>query len=266
MRDNHTFALCAYKESRYLGDAILSILNQTDKSNLIVTTATPNEFIEKTCKSYGVRLIVNNSKPGIGSDWNFAFDACDTDFVTVFHQDDLVDSRYTERLFNKAGEDFILAFTDYNEMREGALVKSNLLLLVKRLMLLPMLMPGAQSSIFIRRMILSMGCPICCPSVTFNKRLVGDMRFSLDFKCNLDWDYWERASKLKGRFVYVPEPLVVHRIHEESATTKLIGENIRGSEDMIMYKRFWNDSIASFIYSFYSLSQKSNNVSSDKKK
>ena len=44
---NHTFVICAYKESQYLEECIESIKKQNVKSNVIMTTSTPIEFIEK---------------------------------------------------------------------------------------------------------------------------------------------------------------------------------------------------------------------------
>ena len=38
----HTFAICAYKKSRYLENCILSLKKQTVTSNIIMVTSTPN--------------------------------------------------------------------------------------------------------------------------------------------------------------------------------------------------------------------------------
>ena len=43
---NHTFAVCAYKESKFLEECVLSLLSQTVKTNIIMATSTPNEYIE----------------------------------------------------------------------------------------------------------------------------------------------------------------------------------------------------------------------------
>ena len=42
---NHTFAICAYKESPYLQECIDSLKSQTIKSNIIICTSTPCEYI-----------------------------------------------------------------------------------------------------------------------------------------------------------------------------------------------------------------------------
>ena len=40
--NNHTFVVCAYKESPYLGECIESLLQQTKKSRILISTSTPN--------------------------------------------------------------------------------------------------------------------------------------------------------------------------------------------------------------------------------
>ena len=55
---NHTFAICAYKESRYLEKCIISLLKQNVKSNIIMATSTPNEYIEQMAEKYHIPLDV----------------------------------------------------------------------------------------------------------------------------------------------------------------------------------------------------------------
>ena len=262
----HMFAICAYGESPFLEDAIKSLLAQTKKSDIILSTATPNRFISSICEKYSIPVFVTNSRPGIGPDWNFAMKSAESDFVTLCHQDDIVNEKYVESVLSAINSDTIIAFTDYCELRNNVQTDWDTLLFVKRLMLFPFLIPFFKKFIFVRRFILSFGCPICCPSVCFNKNKLKDMEFDNSFKCNLDWDYWERASKLKGDFVYIPKRLLVHRIHEGSETTKLIANNIRGNEDLMMFERFWNKNMSNFLYLLYAKSQKSNKIESENEK
>ena len=45
--NNHTFVVCAYKESPYLGECIESLLQQTKKSRILISTSTPNASIQE---------------------------------------------------------------------------------------------------------------------------------------------------------------------------------------------------------------------------
>ena len=47
---DHTFVICAYKESAYLEECILSLKRQSIKSHLIMVTSTENDFIKEVAK------------------------------------------------------------------------------------------------------------------------------------------------------------------------------------------------------------------------
>ena len=42
---DHTFVICAYKESKYLKNCIRSLENQTVKSHILIATSTGNAYI-----------------------------------------------------------------------------------------------------------------------------------------------------------------------------------------------------------------------------
>ena len=153
----------------------------------------------------------------------------------------------------------LLFFCDYSELRKDQEISSSTLLNIKKLMLIPLKIRLFQKSKWIRRRILSLGNPICCPAVSFAKDNLTLPIFSDRFKCDLDWLAWENISKLDGEFVYVSKILMSHRIHQESTTTELIENSVRYNEDLEMFKVFWPDFIAEILSKFYSRSEKSNN-------
>ena len=53
----HTFAILAYKESEYLEECIKSVLNQTVKTNAVIVTSTPNDYIFDLSKKYKLSII-----------------------------------------------------------------------------------------------------------------------------------------------------------------------------------------------------------------
>ena len=128
------------------------------------------------------------------------------------------------------------------------------------MMLFPLEFYRLQNSQFIRRRILSLGSPICCPSVTFVKDNLPKTIFSPGYRSDVDWQAWERLSKIKGAFVYCKEYLMFHRIHEDSATTAIIADNDRTKEDYEMFCRFWPKWIARIIEHYYQKGEKSNNL------
>lgn len=258
---NHTFVVCAYKESPYLEEVIASIVGQTVKSNVIIATSTPNSYIESIAEKHCIPLLINRSEDAMtmGGDWSFAYESAKTDYVTIAHQDDFYDPYFTEAVLKKsAGKNPIIIFTDYFELRDGKKVYKNKLLSVKKFMNTGFkLFPGSR---FIRRRILSFGCSICCPSVTFFKPVCKDFRFNAKMVNNLDWDAWIRLSDKKGKFLYINKPLMGHRIHTGSFTTQYIKNGARHNETMEIYKRFWPEWFAKRLIKVYEIGDKSNDL------
>lgn len=257
---DHTFVVCAYKESPYLEQCLDSLSNQIAKTGILVATATPNEHIEGLCRKYGAPLHVHAAKPGIASDWNYAMSCAMTPLVTIAHQDDTYEPMYAARMLSAVNsvDRPLLYFTNYGELRENERVDDNSLLRIKRAMLAPMKLSLMKNSRFMRRRVLSFGTPICCPSVTFVTPHIPMPLFSEELRCSLDWDAWERVSRLEGGYLYDSEILMYHRIHEDSETTAMIKDNTRTREDMMMFERFWPRPVARFLGKSYLKSQESN--------
>ena len=260
--ESHTFAVCAYKESEFLEDCVKSLLSQTVKTKIIMATSTPNDHIKSIAEKYGIPLFVNNGIKGIGGDWNFAASCAETPLVTIAHQDDIYEPRYAEEMLEYLNRaiDPIIYFSGYYELRNGEKVEHNRLLKIKKIMLSPLKIKAFWKSRFVRRRILSFGCPICCPAVTMVKGKFGENQFTNDFLSNIDWQQWEIQSRKKGSFVYNPKPLMCHRIHGGSATSEIIGDNKRTSEDFEMFLKFWPKGIAKILTRVYSKGQDCNNI------
>lgn len=258
--NDHTFAICAYKENEFLETCIQSLIKQTVKTNIIMCTSTPNDFIKALSAKYQITLHTNPKGSGLASDWNFAVSCANTSLVTLCHQDDYYYETYAETVLKHANEcdRFIMAYTNYEEDKNGMLEHDNLNLKIKNVMNAPMRFKGSWKHRFVRRRILSLGNPICCPSVTFNKEAVTLPLFNNQFKNAADWDAWERLSKLKGSVVYCKEYLMAHRVHENSTTTLNIQNNVRSQEDLVMFQRFWPNSIAKVLTKVFKYSEKNN--------
>ncbi|SFP37679.1 Glycosyltransferase involved in cell wall bisynthesis [Butyrivibrio proteoclasticus] len=262
---DHTFVICAYGESRYIEECIKSLQSQSLKSNICMTTSTPNEFLKAISKKYGIELVVNKELEGnsnIASDWNFAVSCAKTPLVTIAHQDDVYKENYTLKILenaNKARKPLII-FTDYGELRDGIEVVDNKLLNIKRIMLFPLRAKVLWHSIFVRRRILSIGSPICCPSVTYVPANLPKELFIPGYLGGIDWQAWERFSRLKGDFVFINEILMLHRIHVESATTSIIKGHQRSEEDYDMFCKFWPKWFARIIAHYYRKGESQNEL------
>lgn len=264
---DHTFALCAYRESPYLEECIQSLLNQTTPGEIVMVTSTYCEYIQKAADKYHLKLRVNNSGDSrMVTNWNFGYSQAETPLVTIVHQDDIYEPEYVERLVAliNSSKHPLIAFSDYGELRNGQKVYHNQLLRIKRILLSPLRIKLLRGSKFIRRRSLSLGNGICCPSVMFARQNLPDVIFQDDFQSSLDWQAWERLSKLNGDFLYYPKPLILHRIHGGSGTSRIIADGQRKLEDFEMFSKFWPPMVAKALAKMYSRAEKSNDLNRQK--
>ena len=257
---DHCFAICAYGESPYLEACVRSLLAQTAGSGIILATSTPNPRISGIAGRYDIPVYVNEESRGIASDWQYAYDRAreHAGYVTLAHQDDIYLPHYTEAVMKRLEKekDALFCFTDYAELRNGRRLDVSPYTAVKRLMLLPLLCPGIRTLPQAKRLTLAFGNPIMCPTVTYDTSALPEKLFSPEFKSDLDWDAWERLSRLGGSFAYERHTLFLHRIHKDEATAQLIRYGDRAAEDYVMFLRFWPEAAAKAIMCFYSLGER----------
>ena len=252
MSFSHTFAVCAYKESEYLESCIKSLLRQTVKTDVIVCTSTPCDFIENMAKKYNLPYYVREGKSDIQDDWNFACDQATTEWVTVAHQDDVYSSHYVELVMAEAERytDAILAFTDYRPLKNGKKVK-DINCFFRHLFRMPLKSKWMAKTKFFKKASLSLGNTICCPAVTYNKAMIKDKIFTSDLKFSLDWDTFYKFANGEGRFLYIDKPLTYYRIHDGATTKEFILDHRRVTEDTIMFNKFWPKWVTKIIMKFY---------------
>ena len=259
---DHTFAICAYKESKYLEECIQSVKKQIVLGKIIMVTSTPNDYISQIASKYEIPLYIRDGKSDIADDWNFAYAHADTRLVTITHQDDVYCENYLEDVLLNVNRTKVplIIFGNYGEIRDDKIVTDNRLLNIKKVMLFPLRWKVLWTSRFVRRRILSLGSAICCPSVTFVKDNLPKVVFKSGYESDLDWQAWEMISRLKGSFVYCNTVLMLHRIHQESATTQIIANSNRTKEDYDMYCKFWPKWMAGLLIRLYAKSQESNTI------
>lgn len=270
--ENHTFVICAYRKSPYLEDCIKSLKKQKSESIIKLATSTPSEFLQRICARYNIEYCVREGVPGIASDWNYAYSLAETDYVTIAHQDDIYLPEYGRQVTRRFEEDDksepLIVFTDYSELKNGRESKGGINLYIKRMLLAPIRNRNNNYRRWRKRFVIRFGNSICCPSVTYNKRMIDrilkeedrDVLFNEHFRSNLDWECWEWLSCKEGGFSFIPIILMSHRIHEDSETSATIKDNERGVEDYEMFVRFWPRWVAKTITKVYGQSEKGNTI------
>jgi hypothetical protein len=104
------------------------------------------------------------------------------------------------------------------------------------------------------RAFLSLGDPLPCSSVTFDRGRLADFAFSEDWRCNLDWDAWVRILERGQTCVRAPERLVGRRHNPMTETSRMIRAGVRQAEDLKMFRRLWPSPIAELLALAYSAS------------
>lgn len=261
MKKIHTFAVLAYKKSNYIKYCINSLLSQKIKSEIIICTSTPSEYLNHLSLHYNIPLLVNKKKHNMGSDWTFAYNQAKTKYVTLAHQDDIYLPDYTKKYLH-AAENYannLIVFSDYSELHNNKIRKINLTILAKRLILnfFYFYKKNIKSTTW-KKNLLRFGSPISCPSVMYNKKNIGNFNFLDDLTFCTDWYAWINFANIKGDFVYIKDKLMLHRIHPYSQTTKTIKNKKRIQEEKLLFEKFWPKPIANIIAKLYKLSYLSN--------
>jgi len=259
---DHCFVICAYKESPYLEECIKSIKNQTVKTNVLIETSTPCDYIDKIAKKYKIEVLINKGESGCAQDWNYGFEHAPFKLITIAHQDDIYFKTFAEKTIEYANlsTNPILIYSNYSEIRKNKIINYNVLLIVKNILNGILSNKDNWSKIKKRSFMLSFGDSISCPTVTMNKELVGKRPYNETYICSCDYKTWISLLNKNGDFVYMPYKLMAHRIYEKSHTTKYIKKHIRQKEDKELICSMWPPIIGEIIYFIYSFSQISNNL------
>ncbi len=246
----HTFAICAYKESPYLEECIQSLLNQSVKSNVILVSSTKNKHIDSLAKKYKLDIYYREGKSDIQDDWNYGVEMATTELVTVAHQDDVYDEFYLENILNNyTGKELMISAENFFLKDGKSIADKNLI--IKKMIKTPLRIPGFANIRWIRKLTLAFGNTINCPSVTYNKWLLGEPIFTSDLKFALDWDTFYKIYSMKGKIKYIPIKLISFRIHDGATTASWIKNSTRQIEDTMMFRKFWPNFLVKMIMKFY---------------
>jgi glycosyl transferase family 2 len=261
---DHTFAIPVYRAAPNLAALIGSLRAQSQaRSEILLVSSTPSAELDAFAQSQCLPLRVNPQRIDIGTDWNFALAAARTTFVTLAHQDDLFAPEYVARLHTamRRYPNALVAFCDYSEHSLRGVRPTNINLRIKRALCRRAF--GRHECITSTRdkeRLLSLGNPICCPSVMFDRSALPDFRFPSGFRTNLDWMAWLELARRPGGFVYVREKLVSKGIHAGSETTTTIANRERQREDRAIFEALWPRPVAAALAAVYRLGYRANRL------
>jgi hypothetical protein len=251
----HAFVVPAFGEPQWLDRCLDSIQHQTIPSRVLITTSTPNAHLSAIAARRRIPLVVNAIAGGIAADWNFALANGDADWITLAHQDDWYETDYLESCTTAAArtDHAILVFTDAIETRDDS-ASQVLNARVKRILAgAAFLTSQSIESTLRKRLLLSFGNPIPCPSVMLNRRALPGFIFPDGWKSNLDWQAWFTLAGQPGAFVHVARCLVHRTLHADAETSRALSDRAR--EDEKMFHAMWPAPIAATLNRLYAPSR-----------
>lgn len=250
---NHTFAVCAYKDSPYLEECIRSLKRQSVQTNVILCTSTPSPYIEEIAEQYGIPVFVRDGKSDIQDDWNFAYEKAGTRLVTIAHQDDCYHRDYAKKVLEcwEKYPDTTVFTTDCAIVKNGEVQKPGLVQFVKCILRLPLRFHGLANRTWLKKAAIMFGNSVICPACTYDSEALGTPLFNSEFKFALDWDTMWKLAGRPGRFICVERPLIRYRIHEEATTKACIADDRRSREEVAMFGKIWPKPVVKLLMLFY---------------
>ena len=223
----HTFVILAYNISDDLEECIKSVINQSVKSNVVIATSTPNDYIIDLSSEYSLGVMINEAKSNKGRDYNFAIDSFDTPLVTIAHQDDLYDRNYVKEIKRcyKKNKDATIIFTDNYEIHNDKKIKKSKKLFWIRYHLFPLKFSFFQKKKYFKLRALKPNKYICTSSITFVKNNIERNIFPTNLKYDNDWQGLIDLAKKETKFVYLNQKLVGYRVEEKEENKTKIKED-----------------------------------------
>lgn len=259
----HTFAVCAYQDSPYLEACFSSLREQSIKTDIICCTSTPSEYIINLTNEYQIPLYIRDGKSNIREDWLFAWEKAEGELVTIAHQDDRYGKNYVKTVLEsyQKYQDMTVFMSDYVTLKtnfikerneiQTKMERYNKVWLVKKVLRLPLRFYFLTDRRFVKRSALMFGNSVCCPSCTYNKRLIRGELFQSKFDFALDWDNLYELAGQEGRFICSERPLLAYRVHEGATTKACIKDHRRMTDEIAMFEKMWPKPMVRFLMHYY---------------
>jgi glycosyltransferase involved in cell wall biosynthesis len=220
-----SIAIPVHNGEKYLKATLASAMNQRRPADEIVvvddgSTDRSAEIVQETQATGAVRYIYNGTPTGFADAWNRAIQFSKSEFVTVLHQDDVLDPRYLEIMEGATREfpgihHFFTGYSYTNEL--GEITKKSPL----PHDLKPVLYSG---TVYAHKYIQSVERNEHihrCPGVLSRRSLIIERcAYRKEAGLIADDDFFLRVGQYTD-VVGISEPLAQFRIHSESATARV---------------------------------------------
>lgn len=218
-----TFAIPYYRGRDYLGEAIRSVLAQTESDWLLLVVddcgPEPAQDVVAAFDDPRVTYVRNERNLGLAGNWNECVRLATTPWVTILHGDDRLLPEYAARVLAAAERQpgVTALFTDAVNIDGAGAPTRTLADVVKGL--LPRRKGDHVLSGDDDLAGLMAGNYIVCPTMCLRRDLVGDAPFDASLKFVPDWEFTTRVLMEGGRLFAVRTPLLEYRRHGGSETS-----------------------------------------------
>ena len=213
-----------YNGAEYLGEAVRSVLSQTrgDLELVVVDDCSTDatEAVARSIVDRRIRYFKNPERLGLVGNWNRCFELASGEYVTIFHQDDLMAPRNIEEKVRILDENPGVGLVHSNVRQidsQGGLIS-------EWWYFQPQPRDGGVrlgSELF--RKLMAGPNVVCCPSAVVRRECfekLGGFDSRLPFTA--DWEMWLRIA-LHYNVAYLVEPLVSYRRHNGNETLNFSG-------------------------------------------
>ncbi len=230
MQPELTVAIPTYNRSNTLVYAIESVLNQTYRDfNLLILDNFSNDDTEQKVKAFDdrrIRYVKNESNIGWLNNTNKAIELCDTEYLVIFHDDDMMKPEMLAKQIGIMKNDNSIAVVGVNmELMDDDRKSLNRNFLQIK-----------DDAVFNRFEYISSfykyGIVLPCPSVMFRKSILKDNNIIFrDYIGHCaDSFLWNEINTYNNKTYLFAEPLMNYRYHENESDIQknlAIGKNYR---------------------------------------
>jgi GT2 family glycosyltransferase len=210
-------AVPTHNRPEYLMQSLQSIIDQSYKNISIIVLdncSDPKYKIEDLVNSFGdkrIRYKRNTMNIGIIGNWNRAIELCDTKYLSIFHDDDLMKTDFIEKSINALENNLTAAFS-YTQANK---VDSTLrfVSLWSENILGEGLIKGED---YLKYTIKKGCCITIAPTVVVRKEIYDNVGLYQDELCfnSFDFNMWIRICQQYDVY-FINEALVDYRIHDK---------------------------------------------------
>jgi len=244
-----TVAIPTYNGARHLRESLCGVLAQTGVRYdvLVCDDRSEDETTEIVRQFAGdrARIQINSERLGLAENWNQCVALSRTDWVSVFHQDDVMKPWHLAVTLNaiEAGHRQPLGFVagdsetidDEGRPVDPSIVDPGGNIIPAKGpygLRVTLLGPGKFTDYLIGRN------PLRCSAVTLNRKAHADVGgFDPEFRYVVDWDFWLRVARRWGVAWRSGDPSVLVRWHSRSETHRFKG----GTDDLDETLRLLSD-------------------------